>query len=47
MLSTLHGGGTVLKGTPSEKRKYEYIFAVKEEIEDYILWESIEKTMII
>ena len=42
MLSTLHGGGTVLKGTPSEKRKYEYIFAVKEEIEDYILWESIE-----
>lgn len=43
MLSTLHGGGTVLKGTPSEKRKYEYIFAVKEEIEDYILWESIEK----
>lgn len=44
MLSTLHGGGTVLKGTASEKRKYEYIYAVKEEIEDYILWESIEKT---
>lgn len=44
IVSLPHGGGTVLKGTESEKQKYNYIIAVKDEIEDYILWESIEKT---
>ena len=44
MISATYGGGTVLKGTESEKQKYDYIYAVKEEIEDYILWECIEKT---
>ena len=44
MISATYGGGIVLKGSESEKRKYDDIIAVKNEIEDYILWESIEKT---
>lgn len=43
LISSMHGGGRVLKGKETEKQKYSYINAIKDEIKDYLLWKSLEE----
>lgn len=44
IISSMHGGGRVLKGKENEKQKYNYIYAIKDEIKDYLLWKNLEET---
>lgn len=43
IISSINGGGRVLKGKETEKQKYDYIYAIKDEIKDYLLWKSLEE----